>query len=170
MIDVYRVLALYDVTDPCIQHAVKKLLVAGGRGAGKDISQDIQEAIDSLERWKDMRNEENPPDHPIINIVNTLDTESLSEHTLAEGLDIVMGRTKAEPVVGKTEKFFSGVPCIVGDYEGAYDTAEEALEAIHGHGANCVNITERLEKELKETCGVFEGSIEVTYEDPADED
>lgn len=29
-IDVYRVLELFKVTDPCIQHAVKKLLVAGG--------------------------------------------------------------------------------------------------------------------------------------------
>jgi hypothetical protein len=27
-IDVYRVLKLYNVTDPCLQHAVKKLLVA----------------------------------------------------------------------------------------------------------------------------------------------
>jgi ribosomal protein L21E len=59
-IDVYRVLELFNVVNPCIQHAVKKLLVAGGRGAGKDINKDIQEAIDSLERWKDMRQEENP--------------------------------------------------------------------------------------------------------------
>lgn len=57
MIDVYRVLDLWEVTDPCVQHALKKLLVAGGRGAGKDVSQDIQEAIDSLERWKIMQEE-----------------------------------------------------------------------------------------------------------------
>ncbi len=57
-IDVYRVLALFNVTDPCIQHAVKKLLVAGGRGAGKDVSKDIQEAIDSLQRWQEMRQED----------------------------------------------------------------------------------------------------------------
>lgn len=57
-IDVYRVLQLFNVTDPCIQHALKKLLVAGGRGAGKDISQDIKEAIDSLDRWQEMRAEE----------------------------------------------------------------------------------------------------------------
>lgn len=56
-IDVYRVLELYKVVDPCIQHAVKKLLVAGGRGAGKDIRQDIQEAIDTLQRWQDMQHE-----------------------------------------------------------------------------------------------------------------
>lgn len=57
-IDVYRVLELFAVTDPCIQHAVKKLLVAGGRGAGKDITQDIQEAIDTLNRWLAMRVED----------------------------------------------------------------------------------------------------------------
>jgi hypothetical protein len=56
-VDVYRVLNLFDVTDPCIQHAIKKLLVAGGRGAGKDIGRDVQEAIDSLERWKEMQAE-----------------------------------------------------------------------------------------------------------------
>ena len=57
-IDVYRALALFNVTDPCLQHAVKKLLVAGGRGGGKDISRDIQEAIDTLVRWQEMRTEE----------------------------------------------------------------------------------------------------------------
>ncbi len=57
-IDVYRALALFNVTDPCLQHAVKKLLVAGGRGGGKDIRRDIQEAIDTLVRWQEMRTEE----------------------------------------------------------------------------------------------------------------
>ncbi len=56
-VDVYRVLDLFKVTDPCIGHAVKKLLVAGGRGAGKDVGKDVQEAIDCLERWKEMQAE-----------------------------------------------------------------------------------------------------------------
>jgi hypothetical protein len=56
-VDVYRVLALFGVTDPCLQHAVKKLLVAGGRGS-KDISQDVQEAIDTMQRWQEMRTED----------------------------------------------------------------------------------------------------------------
>lgn len=56
-IDVYRVLQIFGVTDPCIQHAVKKLLVAGGRGAGKDINRDIQESIDTLVRWQEMQTE-----------------------------------------------------------------------------------------------------------------
>lgn len=56
-IDVYRVLSIFSVADPCLQHAVKKLLVAGGRGH-KDISRDVQDAIDTLVRWQAMRDEE----------------------------------------------------------------------------------------------------------------
>jgi hypothetical protein len=56
-IDVYRVLELFNVTNPCLQHAVKKLLCAGGRGA-KDMEQDVQEAMDTLERWQDMQVED----------------------------------------------------------------------------------------------------------------
>lgn len=56
-VDVYRVLELFGVTDPCLQHAIKKLLVAGGRGQ-KDISRDVQEAIVTLTRWQQMRQEE----------------------------------------------------------------------------------------------------------------
>ena len=57
-IDVYRVLSLFNVVDPCLQHAAKKLLVAGGRGAGKDIEQDIKEVIDSCNRYLEMRKED----------------------------------------------------------------------------------------------------------------
>lgn len=60
-IDVYRVLDLFDVTDPCISHAVKKLLVAGGRGAGKDFRKDLNEAIDSLVRCREMMGEDEKP-------------------------------------------------------------------------------------------------------------
>jgi hypothetical protein len=56
-IDVYRVLELCGVTNPSIAHAVKKLLVAGNRGH-KDLEKDVQEAIDSLIRWQDMRKED----------------------------------------------------------------------------------------------------------------
>lgn len=56
-IDVYRVLALFGVTDQTLGHAIKKLLVAGGRGA-KDLDTDVQEAIDTLTRFLDMRKED----------------------------------------------------------------------------------------------------------------
>ena len=57
MIDVYRVLDLWQVTNPALQHALKKILAAGQRGA-KDEAKDVQEAIDSLKRWQDMRGED----------------------------------------------------------------------------------------------------------------
>lgn len=56
-IDVYRVLRLFDVYDPCIAHAIKKLLCAGERGT-KDTYEDIQEAMDSLKRYIDMKDED----------------------------------------------------------------------------------------------------------------
>lgn len=56
-VDVYRVLDLFEVVDPCIQHAIKKLLCAGMRGA-KNQPQDVQEAIDSLVRYQEMRKED----------------------------------------------------------------------------------------------------------------
>lgn len=66
-VDVYRVLTMFGVTDPCLQHAIKKLLVAGGRGH-KDISRDVQDAIDSCERWKAMRAEEQPNPFPPLEV------------------------------------------------------------------------------------------------------
>ena len=56
-IDVYRVLVLFGVTNPCLQHAVKKLLCAGQRGV-KDQKQDVQEAIASLLRYLEMQTED----------------------------------------------------------------------------------------------------------------
>ena len=57
-IDVYRVLELFHVSDPCIQHAVKKLLVLGGRGGGKSKERDVRETIDTLIRWLEIRSED----------------------------------------------------------------------------------------------------------------
>lgn len=56
-LDVYRVISIFGVSDPCIQHALKKLLCSGVRGY-KDQSKDIQDVIDTLERWKGMREED----------------------------------------------------------------------------------------------------------------
>lgn len=58
-VDVYRVLRIYNVTDPAIAHAVKKLL-RSGRGH-KDQDTDIAEAIASLQRWQEMRQEDKRP-------------------------------------------------------------------------------------------------------------
>jgi len=57
MVDPYRICRLFKVTDPCIAHAVKKLLAAGARGA-KSVDQDVAEAIVTLQRWQDMQAED----------------------------------------------------------------------------------------------------------------
>ena len=56
-VDVYRVLSLFQVNDPCVQHAIKKLLCAGDRG-DKSMIKDITEARDSLNRHLEMLNED----------------------------------------------------------------------------------------------------------------
>lgn len=58
-IDIYRVHALFEVDDPsgALQHASKKILMAGKRG-GKDRYKDICEARDTLQRKIDMLDEE----------------------------------------------------------------------------------------------------------------
>ena len=48
-IDVYAVLKLFDVTDPCLQHIVKKALCAGKRGH-KGMMEDLQNIVDTAIR------------------------------------------------------------------------------------------------------------------------
>ena len=52
-IDLYHVARLYDITDPALFHAFKKIACAGKRGS-KDQAQDVQEAIDALKRWQEL--------------------------------------------------------------------------------------------------------------------
>lgn len=55
-IDPYRIFRLYKITDPAQQHAIKKLLRAGQ--SVKPLEQDIDEVIMTLERWKEMNQED----------------------------------------------------------------------------------------------------------------
>ena len=48
-VDVYAVLATFNVTCPARQHAIKKLLCAGLRGKGDEL-QDLTEALDAVAR------------------------------------------------------------------------------------------------------------------------
>ena len=57
-LDIYRILSLYNVTNPCLQHSIKKLLCAGKRGVKNQI-QDINEAMQSLKRFLEMQGEDN---------------------------------------------------------------------------------------------------------------
>ncbi len=55
-LDPYRILSVYGITCPAIQHAIKKLLRAGN--SVKDLEQDIQEVIDTLKRKLEMIEED----------------------------------------------------------------------------------------------------------------
>lgn len=48
-IDVYDVLVAFNVTNPALQHLIKKALCAGLRGH-KDVSQDMAEILESAQR------------------------------------------------------------------------------------------------------------------------
>ena len=52
-IDVYRIIDLYELHDPCFQHALKKILVPGARGH-KDLTKDINDIIDTMRRKLEM--------------------------------------------------------------------------------------------------------------------
>lgn len=53
-VDVYDVLRAFDIRDPALQHALKKLLCMGLRGH-KDTGTDLAEAIESLEKLQEYR-------------------------------------------------------------------------------------------------------------------
>lgn len=55
-VDVYDILRAFNVTCPATQHAIKKLLMAGQRG-WKSVTQDLREALASVQRAIDMAGE-----------------------------------------------------------------------------------------------------------------
>ena len=52
--DIYCVLKGYEVTCPAIAHAVKKLLAPGCRSGGKSYIQDLEEAMQSIQKAIDL--------------------------------------------------------------------------------------------------------------------
>lgn len=60
-VDVYRVLDLFQVTNPCLQHVAKKALCAGMRGY-KDFRRDLEDMQDSVERALEMLDEDEKRD------------------------------------------------------------------------------------------------------------
>lgn len=84
-IDVYRTLELFGVTDQALGHAIKKLLCAGKRGAGKTFEQDVREAVDTLNRRLQMLAED---DNPLMtaSLDERLPGETVSEHRQRTGL------------------------------------------------------------------------------------
>lgn len=53
IVDCYRVLDAFEVTDPATQHAIKKMLCMGLRGH-KDYITDLNDSIESLQKAKEL--------------------------------------------------------------------------------------------------------------------
>lgn len=64
-IDVYDVLRAFNVTNPALQHLVKKALCAGLRGH-KDKEQDLLEIMESATRAVELEREEVVEDKPYL--------------------------------------------------------------------------------------------------------
>lgn len=97
-IDVYKVCELFGIDDPsgAIQHAIKKLLVAGGRGV-KDREKDIKEAIDTLVRYTKSKDQWlgtlPPAAPPPIAITPQLTAPRAAVEKLVENLRLLVGET-----------------------------------------------------------------------------
>lgn len=57
VIDFYRIADLFGITDPTLQHIIKKGLAAGKRGS-KDFRKDLEEMRDTLNRRLEMLDED----------------------------------------------------------------------------------------------------------------
>ena len=55
-VDVYDVLNAWKVTDPCLQHALKKMMMTGNRGH-KDERQDLVDIVHSAKRALEMHDQ-----------------------------------------------------------------------------------------------------------------
>lgn len=106
-IDVYRVIRLFGVTDPALAHAVKKLLVAGGRGAGKSQEQDVKEAIISCKRFLEMNVEDvSDASTGAVTVTNIVHVPDCSSAELARRIGMKDLRAK---IFRNTENFSSDV-------------------------------------------------------------
>ena len=92
-IDVYRTLELFGVTDQALGHAIKKLLCAGQRGAGKTFEQDVREAVDTLNRRLQMLAEDDNPQAKAPAFTPMGIPEALKPQTIKLGDCIVCGIT-----------------------------------------------------------------------------
>lgn len=113
-IDVYRTLELFGVADQALGHAIKKLLCAGKRGAGKTFEQDVREAVDTLNRRLQMLAEDDAPK----------DFGALSGERLETTLEALTQEPR--PVIAQGDLWV-----LTGSLESmSRDAAKEKLEAL----------------------------------------
>lgn len=103
-IDVYRTLELFGVTDQALGHAIKKLLCAGERGAGKTFEQDVREAVDTLNRRLQMLAED---DRQVTKVGVFNPGENIEDARKRLGLPPI-GATHRDQITGHYFRFIEG--------------------------------------------------------------
>lgn len=123
-IDVYRTLELFGVTDQALGHAIKKLLCAGKRGAGKTFEQDVREAVDTLNRRLQMLAEDDAPKGG-----------ALSGERLEATLEALTQAPSSLPIISHGDLWV-----LTGSLESmSRDAAKEKLEALGAIVAGAVS-------------------------------
>lgn len=82
-LDVYDILAAYYVTNPALQHLIKKALMPGVRGH-KDSAQDYQDIIDSAYRAQQLADTPEEKQRELEGILNDLDLSQAEINFLKE--------------------------------------------------------------------------------------
>ena len=120
-VDVYRVLGLFGVTDQALGHAIKKLLCAGQRGAGKSFERDVREAVDTLNRRLQMIAEDDAPGSP-----------SFGERLIAacEEVNVQMAEERASLPISWTDVHTPRAPFHLGEKLELL-TVANAVEIVH---------------------------------------
>lgn len=131
-IDVYRVIELFNVTNPCIQHAIKKLLVPGGRGAGKEYERDLREAADSINRALQMIAEDANKGVLEPQRRKFLEGEWIDGSLIAQG--VVHGSD------GLPVGLMPDNPALTGTVVNTLVRAQEAGERAAAHGVDTVSV------------------------------
>lgn len=112
-IDVYRVLEIFGVTDPCLQHAAKKILCAGQRGL-KELTKDVGEARDTLVRRLEMWAEDFPV--PQSELLPKL-VPSMYQHFAPHQLRVVEERAELVARIHRLADFLNQAPSRVDSIE-----------------------------------------------------
>lgn len=112
-IDVYRIIDLFGVTNPCDQHALKKILAGGKRGA-KDTIKDTKEAIVTLRRKLEMLEEDQLTEAQVFANAHAEHVECLRDVVQDATADQRVGLQ--QETHGFTEVTVGNVTCLAGPW------------------------------------------------------
>lgn len=86
VLDVYRIIDLWGMTNGCQQHSLKKVMLPGQRKKN-DLRKDVREARDTLNRWLEMLDEDSAADQATLDFqVSVIAKQNAQGQMLIAGL------------------------------------------------------------------------------------